>query len=63
MKRTEGPRELVEPCTRGAMVLGEPPCREGSDGETSDYQRSTPSPRDAEAMALELNYIYINGFY
>lgn len=29
--------------------------REGSDGETSDYQRSTPSPRDAEAMAAELS--------
>ena len=34
--------------------LGEGLHREGSDGETSDYQRSTPSPRDAEAMALEL---------
>ena len=29
--------------------------REGSDGETSDYQRSTPSPRDADDMVLELN--------
>lgn len=31
------------------------PLREGSDGETSDYQRSTPSPRDADDMVLELN--------
>ena len=29
--------------------------REGSDGETSDYQRSTPSPRDADDMVMELN--------
>ena len=32
-----------------------PTLREGSDGETSDYQRSTPSPRDADDMVLELN--------
>jgi len=31
------------------------PLREGSDGETSDYQRSTPSPRDADDMVMELN--------
>ena len=32
-----------------------PGLREGSDGETSDYQRSTPSPRDADDMVMELN--------
>ena len=26
----------------------------GSDGETSDYQRSTPSPQDASARITEL---------
>lgn len=26
----------------------------GSDGETSDYQRSTPSPQDAAARITEL---------
>lgn len=27
----------------------------GSDGETSDYQRSTPSPQDSNARITELS--------
>ena len=45
-------KEDLGPLREGSMGPG---LREGSDGETSDYQRSTPSPRDADDMVNELN--------
>ena len=42
----------VEAAREANLLLG------GSDGETSDYQRSTPSPRDSETSEGEY-YLFI----
>ena len=58
MLSSKGPGNGPGPMSGGPGLLKEdlgPGLREGSDGETSDYQRSTPSPRDADDMVMELN--------
>ena len=54
----------IVPCCRtmllsGVVVVGsnnkEKESNLGSDGETSDYQRSTPSPRDGNSRIPELS--------
>ena len=59
MLSSKGPGNGPGPMSGGPGLLkedlGPAGLREGSDGETSDYQRSTPSPRDADDMVMELN--------